>query len=116
MLTATANPFSRTLLAAGLAVLGTLASFSVTTSTAQAQTAARGYTATLASAVEAPARKVVNGVQWNCVGTECNGRVDGAAPINTCTRVVKAFGQVTKFATPKGEFDADKLARCNAAA
>jgi hypothetical protein len=29
---------------------------------------------------------------------------------------VKAFGQVTKFATPKGEFDADKLARCNAAA
>lgn len=111
---ATANPFSRTLLAAGLAVVGTIASFAATTSTAQAQTATR-YSATLA-APAAEAAKVVNGVNWTCNGTECSGRVDGAAPINTCTRVVKAFGQVTKFATPKGEFDADKLARCNAAA
>jgi hypothetical protein len=115
MLTATANPLSRTLLAAGLAFVGTVTSFAATTSTAQAQTA-KVYTATLAQPVADPARKVVNGVQWSCTGTECSGRVDGAAPINTCTRVVKAFGQVTKFATPKGEFDADKLARCNAAA
>jgi hypothetical protein len=115
MFTATANPLSRTLLAAGLAVVGTIGSFAATTSTAQAQTATR-YTAELAAPVEAPARKVVNGVQWSCEGATCSGRVDGAAPINTCTRVVKAFGQVTKFATPKGEFDADKLARCNAAA
>ena len=112
---ATANPLSRTLLAAGLAVVGTIASFAATTSTAQAQTA-RVYTATLATAAATPANKVVNGVNWTCAGSECSGRVDGAAPINTCTRVVKAFGQVTKFATPKGEFDADKLARCNAAA
>ncbi|MCZ8018263.1 hypothetical protein [Novosphingobium sp.] len=116
MLTATANPLSRTLLAAGLALVGTVTSFAATTNTAHAQSAARVYTATLATAVEAPARKVVNGVQWSCTGTECTGRVDGAAPINTCARVAKAFGQVTKFATPKGEFDADKLARCNAAA
>ena len=105
----------RTLLAAGLAVVGTIASFAATTNTAQAQTAS-GYTATLATALAAPASKVVNGVNWTCTGTVCSGRVDGAAPINTCTRVVKAFGQVTKFASPKGEFDADKLARCNAAA
>ena len=113
-MTATLNPFSRTLLAAGLAVVGTIASFAATTSTAQAQTA-RTYSATLA-APAAEAAKVVNGVNWTCAGSECSGRVDGAAPINTCTRVVKAFGQVTKFATPKGEFNADKLARCNAAA
>ena len=113
-MTATLNPFSRTLLAAGLAVVGTIASFAATTSTAQAQTATR-YSATLA-APATEAAKVVNGVNWTCNGTECSGRIDGAAPINTCTRVVKAFGQVTKFATPKGEFDADKLARCNAAA
>ncbi|NBW74672.1 MAG: hypothetical protein EBR34_02615 [Sphingomonadaceae bacterium] len=113
-MTATASPLSRTLLAAGLAVVGTIASFAATTSTAQAQTA-RTYSATLA-APAAEAIKVVNGVNWTCNGTECSGRIDGAAPINTCTRVVKAFGQVTKFATPKGEFDADKLARCNAAA
>lgn len=114
MFTATANPLPRTLLAAGLAVVGTIGSFAVTTSPVQAQSAAR-YTAVLATPAEAP-RKVVNGVQWSCEGTTCTGRVDGAAPINTCARVAKAFGQVTRFATPKGEFDADKLARCNAAA
>ena len=113
-MTATANPFSRTLLAAGFAVVGTIASFAVTTSPAHAQ-AARTYSATLA-APAAEATKVVNGVNWTCNGTVCTGRIDGAAPINTCTRVVKAFGQVTKFTTPKGEFNADKLARCNAAA
>ena len=113
-MTITATTLSRSLLAAGLAVVGTIASFAVTTSPVQAQTA-RTYSATLA-APAAEATKVVNGVNWTCTGTACTGRVDGAAPINTCTRVVKAFGQVTKFATPKGEFDADKLARCNAAA
>lgn len=114
-MTATATSFSRMFLAAGLAVVGTVASFAMTTTPAQAQTA-RVYTATLATAVSGSASKVVNGVNWTCTGTECTGRVDGAAPINTCTRVVKAFGPITKFGTPKGDFDADKLARCNAAA
>lgn len=113
-MTNTANRISRTLVAAGLAVVGTIASFAATTSPVQAQTAAR-YSATLAAPASETA-KVVNGVNWTCNGTECTGRVDGAAPINTCARVVKAFGQVIKFTTPKGEFDADKLARCNAAA
>lgn len=113
-MTATAKPISRTLLAAGLAVVGTIASFAATTTPVQAQTA-RVYSATLAAPASETA-KVVNGVNWTCNGTVCTGRVDGAAPINTCTRVAKTFGQVTKFTTPKGEFDADKLARCNAAA
>ena len=111
-MTATAT---RTMLAAGLAIVGTVASFAATTSPVQAQ-AARAYSATLATALTAPTSAVVNGVNWNCTGADCTGRVDGAAPINTCTRFVKAFGQVTKCATPKGDFDADKLARCNAAA
>ena len=110
----TINAISRSLLAAGLAVVGTIASFAATTTPVQAQAAAR-YSATLA-APAGEASKVVNGVNWTCAGTECSGRVDGAAPVNTCARVVKAFGQVTKFTTPKGEFNADKLARCNAAA
>jgi hypothetical protein len=111
----TTATFTRTLLAAGLALAGTVTSFAATAGTAQAQ-APRGYVATLSTALEAPTKKIVNGVQWSCEGTECIGRVDGSAPVNTCARVAKSFGAITKFATPKGELDADKLARCNAAA
>ena len=105
---------SRTLLLAGLALVGTVASFSATVSPAQA--AGQRYTAKLATPLAAPAKKVVNGVVWNCTGDTCTGAVDGARPLNTCTRVVKAFGPVTSFATPKGELSADDVQSCNAAA
>lgn len=114
MIIQTQRPLSRILFAAGLALAGTIASFSVTTSPAHAGTA--GYSVTLTSAVQAPATKVVNGVVWNCEGSACAGPVDGASPKNTCAQVVRTFGQVTKFATPKGEFSAEQLQRCNAAA
>ena len=113
MTTLATSQLSRTLLAAGLAIAGTLASFSATTTPAEA---AGRYSAKLAAAVEAPAKKVVNGVLWNCAGDACSGPVDGARPINTCVQVVKAFGQVSTFAGPKGEFSAEDLQRCNAAA
>lgn len=109
------NPFARNLFVGVLAVVGTVASFSAATTPAHAQTAA-AYTAKLAKGVDAPLRKVVNGAVWNCSGDACTGRSDGSSPVNTCARVVQAFGQVTSFATPKGELSADKLARCNAAA
>jgi hypothetical protein len=114
MTTLANSPLSRTLLAAGLAIAGTLASFSATTTPAEAASAR--YSAKLTAAVQAPARKVVNGVLWNCTGDSCSGAVDGARPINTCVQVVKAFGQVSSFAGPKGEFSAEDLQRCNAAA
>ena len=114
MTTLANSPLSRTLLAAGLAIAGTLASFSATTTPADA--AATRYSAKLTAAVEAPARKVVNGVLWNCAGDTCTGAVDGARPLNTCVKVVKAFGPVTTFATPKGELSADDVQSCNAAA
>lgn len=107
-------PLSRTLLAAGLAVVGTLASFAVTAGPAHAGTAA--YSAKLSSALAAPKQKVVNGVVWSCTGDSCGGPVDGARPVNTCAQVVKAFGKVSSFATPKGELSAEDLQRCNAAA
>lgn len=109
------HPFTRSLIVGLIAVVGTVASFAVTASPAQAQTSA-AYTAKLATALEAPVRKVVNGAVWNCTGDSCTGRSDGSAAVNTCARVVQAFGPVTLFATPKGELSADKLARCNAAA
>ena len=109
------RPLSRTLIVGALAIVGTISSFSATTSTAYAQ-GAKGYSASLAAAVAAPASRIVNGALWKCEGTECTGSSDGSAPATTCARVVKAFGPVTRFATPKGELGADKLARCNAAA
>lgn len=114
MTTLANSPLSRTVLAAGLAIAGTLASFAATTSPAEAASAR--YSAKLAASVEAPAKKIVNGVVWSCAGDACSGPVDGARPINTCFKVVKAFGQVSSFAGPKGELSAEDLQRCNAAA
>ena len=109
------RPLSRTLFVGALAIVGTIGSFTATATPAAAQ-AAKVYTAKLATAVEAPARKVVNGAVWNCSGDSCTGSSDGSAAATTCARVAKAFGPVTSFATPKGELSADKLARCNGAA
>jgi hypothetical protein len=105
---------ARTVFLASLAMMGTLASFSATVSPAEA--AAPRYTAKLSTALEAPAKKVVNGVVWNCAADTCTGAVDGARPLNTCAKVVKAFGTVSTFATPKGELSAEDLQSCNAAA
>lgn len=105
---------SRTIVLAGLALLGTVTSFAATVSPAQA--APSRYTVKLETALEAPAKKVVNGVLWNCAGDTCTGPVDGARPLTTCTKVVRAFGKVNTFATPKGELSAEDLQSCNAAA
>lgn len=105
---------SSTLLAGALAIAGTFVSFTATTTPAHAASA--GNTAKLATALEAPVKKVVNGVLWNCEGSECSGAADGGSPLNSCAKVAKTFGALSSFATPKGELSADKLARCNAAA
>lgn len=114
MTTAISRLLPRTLLTAGLALVGTVLSFSATATPAFAQ--APGYKATLSTAVEAPAKKVVNGALWKCEGTSCTGKEDGSRPLTTCVKVVKAFGPVSGFVTPKGEFSADEVQRCNAAA
>lgn len=101
----------RTFVLAGLALVGTIGVFSTT----PAQAANPRYVAKLSTAVEAPVRKVVNGVVWNCTGDSCTGPVDGARPLNTCAKVVKAFGQVAAFTTPKGELAAEDLQACNGA-
>lgn len=114
MTTATTRLLPRTILAAGLALVSTVASFSVTATPAQAAEARNR--ATLSTALEAPAKKVVGDSLWRCDGASCSGVNDGAKALNTCIKVVKAFGPVSSFATPKGEFSAEDLSRCNAAA
>jgi hypothetical protein len=112
-LNTTARTVSRNLLLAGLALVGSIGSIAATVSPAQA--AAPRYTAKLVTALEAPAKKVVNDVIWSCAGDTCSAPIDGGRPLNTCIKVVKTFGQVTAFASPKGEFSAEDLQRCNAA-
>ncbi|PKB14670.1 hypothetical protein B0I00_2268 [Novosphingobium kunmingense] len=114
MITYNQTAMPRFVLAAGLALLGTVASFGVTTTPARAGTSTNA--ATLATGLESPAKKVVNGALWKCTGDACVGQIDGSRPVNTCRQVVKTFGAVTKFATPKGELSAEDLQRCNAAA
>ena len=115
MITARNRSFSRSVVLAGLALVGTVASFSATVSPAEAQGSNR-YTAKLSTALESPAPKVVIGLVWNCKGDTCTRPVDGAKPLKTCAKVVKAFGSVTTFTTPKGELSAEGLQSCNAAA
>jgi len=113
MNTAISSTLSRSFLAAALAFAGTVVSFSATTSTAHAGT--NHYNAKLTAAIAAPQDKVVNDVVWKCAGDSCSGAIDGSRAINTCAKVVKAFGKVQSFTGPKGELSADDLARCNAA-
>ena len=115
MITTQHSPLTRSIVAAGLALAGTLASFSATTTPAHAGGIER-YQAQLSATLEKPKSKIVNGVVWNCKGTSCSGEVDGSRPINTCIKVVKAFGSLTAFTGPKGAFTADELAQCNAKA
>ena len=114
MSTTITQQLSRSLLAAGLALVGTVVSFSATTTPAHAGVSS--YAAKLAAPVAAPKSKVVNGVVWNCAADACRGPIDGAAPKNTCVQVAKTFGQLSSFTGPKGEFSAEDLQRCNAAA
>jgi hypothetical protein len=113
MTTALSRQLPRTLIAAGLAIAGTLASFTVTATPAFAGPV--GNKATLSAGVAAPAKKIVNGVTWRCEEAKCTGAADGSNPVTTCAKVVRAFGPVSAFATAKGELSADQLERCNAA-
>jgi len=109
------HSITRTLFSAALALAGTVAGLSLTIAPAYAGPASN-YTAKLSTPVNAPVRKVVNGVLWNCAGDACAGAIDGARPLNTCIKVAKSFGRVIAFTTPKGEFTAEQVGKCNTVA
>ena len=112
MNTILSNQFSRSLFVAGLAFAGTLLSFSATTAPARAAT--NHYNAKLSTAVAAPKDKIIGDAVWKCAGADCTGAIDGARPLNTCIRVVRAFGKVQAFTGPKGDFSPEDLTKCNA--
>lgn len=110
MITATQRPISRTVFAAGLALIGTFASFSVTATPASAGGL---YRATLAAPLEAPRAAVLGSALWRCDGADCRAGAEDSAPASSCARVAREFGAVASFTSSRGEFTAEQLTRCN---
>ena len=77
--------------------------------------ASGGTSATLAEAVPAPTRVIVDGATWSCEGASCtaSGGANQPAP-RACRRVAARFGQVTEFSWRGTALTAEELAVCNA--
>ncbi|WP_068071219.1 CC_3452 family protein [Novosphingobium lentum] len=105
---------ARQLMFAALALIGTVGSFGAITGTAHAATPTF-YTAALVKPVSAPQHVIVDGVMWNCSGTECIAPRDGSRTANVCARLVRKLGPVSRFATPQGDLAAADLTQCNGA-
>ncbi len=74
------------------------------------------YQAELASP-PAKARLVAKGLVWNCADTQCAAsQKSPSRDAIVCAALVKKVGPLTGFAAAGETFDADTLARCNAAA
>ncbi len=76
---------------------------------------AGAFSATLAVALPAPRREIINGVMWRCEGNQCAAPADGARAQSACAAVVRKFGTVANFTAPQGALAEAELARCNAA-
>jgi hypothetical protein len=110
MITANQRPLSRTLIAAAIAVAGTVASFAATTAPARAGGL---YRATLAAPVTEAREEILGTALWRCEGSSCRTGSDDSSPVNSCTRVAREFGPVASFTTARGEFTPEQLERCN---
>ncbi|MDE2561953.1 MAG: hypothetical protein KGL48_06845 [Sphingomonadales bacterium] len=104
------NLFRNTMIATA-ALLGTVGSFGLTAAPVRAADAY--YTAKLATPVSGAQQAVLGDALWSCAGDTCTGTRDTSRPQVTCERLAGKFGEVTTFATPKGELEADQLAKCN---
>jgi hypothetical protein len=108
------NSALRQLLPAALALVGTAASFAVTAAPVRAADANGFYSVTLVAPVAKPAKLMLGDVLWNCTGAACSAAQDTARPVVVCTKLAAKVGQISHFATPKGELAAEDMARCNA--
>ena len=74
-----------------------------------------GSSATLAVAVSAPSRTIVDGATWSCEGATCTAS-GGASqpPARACRRVVARIGKVSAFTWRGTALSAEQLATCNA--
>ncbi len=80
-----------------------------------ASAAQPGYRVGLATPVTAT--MIVKDARWVCAGDECRAPRTGAMPdVHACTAIVRKLGPVTSFNAGGRDFDADEIAKCNAAA
>ncbi len=114
MNTSSIQPLSRTLLALGLALAGTFASFAATTTPAHAQSQRTYYSVALQTPIAGPRSEIIRGIMWKCAGDACTASRDVSRPVFVCSRLVKKIGPVASFRTPDGDLSAEDLTRCNA--
>ncbi len=80
--------------------------------------AANGYNATLAQPLAAAKEMVINDNLFRCTGTTCvivSHPTLGAGDLSTCRSLQHKVGALTSYVADGTPFDADKLAKCNAA-
>lgn len=106
----------RQLIPAAMALVCATAAFATTAAPVRAAPTGAYYVATLASPLAAPRKMVEGEVLWNCAGTECSAARDTSRPAIVCARLAGKVGLLSGFATPKGAFSAEDLARCNGTA
>ena len=111
-MTATLPRSLNSLAFAALAILGTAASFGVTTAPARAATVSF-YEAQLVTPAEAKRTAIQNGVVWKCGDTDCRGSEGQSRPEVVCARLVRKVGPLAGFSVKGEALDAEALARCN---
>jgi hypothetical protein len=103
MIRSLARPF------AGALIACTLAAFTP----AEAAPHAAYYQATLASALTAPRKEILDGVVWNCVAASCMGTQSGSRAVIVCGRLAHKVGAIASFSAAGDALGADELAACN---
>lgn len=98
---------------AAVAILGTAASFGVTTAPARAATGASFYEAQLATPADAKRTEIQNGVVWKCAGADCRGNEGASRPEVVCARLARKVGPLAGFTVQGEALDAAALAKCN---
>jgi hypothetical protein len=107
------NPLNR-LLAFGLALVWTAATFMAVLTPAPAEARGNGpyYTVELAQPTS-ETKAIAGGVAFRCKGATCVASKGKSRPIRVCRELQRKVGSIASF-TAKGEALAeDKLARCN---
>ena len=100
-------------LAVAAAAAATLA---LTPATGFAQGGARGYYSATPAAAPTKTSMITRSTVWKCGEGVCVANKADARDTIVCELVAKEVGTLTAFTANGAEFDADKLAKCNAKA
>lgn len=78
--------------------------------------APRPYSATLATAVAKRTDVIAGTNLFRCEETTCNlvSKPIDAGSVSTCRRLARKVGEIKTYGSAESQFDAEKLARCNA--